>query len=150
METTPKYDWDFIMTDNDYNIAQKLLEVYENKDFAELGKALKYYLSNSISSAKIEVYEVLTELMFIIVMWKNDTKLRTQENWEKIVRFRDEIDELKEDYDFVDTAFVMNEWEEALDTALSMCEAYIKNTEQYKAITITEIFEENLKAEYDV
>ena len=145
METTSKYDWDFIMTDNDYNIAQKLLEVYENKDFAELGKALKYYLSNSISSAKLEVHFELRNLMEQVFMWKYSEAHRTQENWERICRHRDEIEELIEDYDCLTIEVIKEEWDDACASAKSL--AFIETRKERMELDYEEVIEKFLPHE---
>ena len=137
--STQKYDWDFIMTDNDYNIAQKLLEIYKQKDFDELGKALEAYLTGSIQDAKLELYREMKILIETVLYSKYSEKHRTQENWEKIVHHRGEIEELFEDYDFLTEDSIQKEWNDAYNAAKEIVEIDFGEIEMQ--ISYEEVFE---------
>lgn len=146
-ENKKNTDWDFIMTGNDYQIAQKLLEVYKSGDYEELGKALEAYLQSSMQDARLELYHELSELFILIISWFNDNKTKTQENWEEIIKHRRNLSDLQEEYDFFNDEVIKAEWNDAFNTAKETLSSIYDNISEP---TWNEVFEENYKVEDNV
>ena len=137
-----KIDWDFVMTDSEYNIAKELLKVYEAKDYEELGIALQSYFENSKSSAKLELSQLLTDLIEFVLYRKISETHQTEANREKIYYYRREIKLLFEFNDFLSSDSILEEWDMAYQHAANLVEIDFPDKIKTIKLTIEEVLED--------
>ena len=132
-------DWDFVMTDSEYNITKILLQTYKNQEFEELGKALEAFYQQSIRGARHEAFFELKLLMEEVLYCKVSKEMRTQERWEKICRHRREIEMIMEFNECVTNDDLKNDWERALDSAKYVAEVDFPEIETVKSLSWNEV-----------
>ena len=133
-------EWDFIMTDSEYNIARTLLETYRAGDSEQLGLALERFFESSKRNAELELLNTLQALMEAILLWKAEIQFRTQERREYIYQQQQEIEMLMEFNACLTNDSINNEWQEAFDWAKELAEVESNNIQDIEELTWEEVF----------
>ena len=116
-QLTKKRNWEELIHKSDTKVAHELWLTYKEGNIKELGEALKLNYENSISGAELDLLTHLSKLMENIILLKLSDEYKTQEQWEKICKFRDEIEEDLEWNDCLDQKSINKEWSRAFDGA---------------------------------
>ena len=137
---TKKRNWEELINESDTKVAHELWLTYQEGNIEELGKALKLNYENSISGAELDLLTHLSKLMENIILLKLADEYKTQEQWETICDFRDEIEEDLEWNDCLTENSIRRKWERALDGAKYLASTFV-DVEQLDELTWTDVFE---------
>lgn len=140
-QVATKYDWDFIMTDSEYNISLKLLEVYEDGDFEELGKALIAFKQTAINSARHELKHELKMIMQNIILWKISETYQTQERREEIYGHHTELELVLDFNPCISHETLKEIWDDAFDWGVRSIDQDLLQNVTIPQLTWNDVFE---------
>jgi hypothetical protein len=135
-----EYNWEEIMLESDYKIALELNKLVENKEFAQLQLAMIAFIQSTIKKAQHDLYSELKNLMILIIEIKFSNKLIHQENWNKILELRQEIEFIKEDYPPITDDYITTIWDSTFFDALNIAEIPKKMIGKVSKLTYEEVF----------
>ena len=138
---TKKRNWEEISIEADTMITYELLQACKEGDFKGVQEGLEVYHKACIGGARHELWKNLHCLMEDVMLAKLSDKYHTQKHWEKITKWRSEIEDQMDYDDFISEKNIKEEWSDAFKSGRKIAAIFVPKAKEIKELTWNEVLE---------
>lgn len=138
-----KIDWDNLLETSDYLALLEIQKAFLNGNHKEVRKGLEGLVELFHQTEKVDVQELLQELMELIISAKINTELFRKIEWAASIRdIRKNIAYRKNVHYFdINNEFLQSIWKETFDFSKSITESKLKKNIELENLSWGEVFD---------
>ena len=146
-----KTDWEDLITTSDFLTMLEIKKYLDAGDYAEAKKGMDILVDFEIKMERLEILEMLKELMYVVLEGKIVPQKRTVKWWIRVRDWREKIAIQCEDNPYLDEEFVRSIWQKAYEWAKELIETWLKFEKRNLSIPLLEwdeVFTKEYKFRY--